>query len=157
VYLFIIYKFIAEWNRDMNKLILAAALLGLAGCTTSAVNSQQAKPVPSKRILKHGTGESTIVVTRDNGWLAGGGCFVEITVDGKSFARIDTGESISIKTETGRHILGISGDSQGKGLCGFKVGQPIKETSTQINSNETQKFRITGDTNSGLDIRPSSI
>ena len=141
----------------MRNLIFAAALIGLTGCTTSAVTSQQAKPVPSERILIHGVGDSNIIVTRDNGWFAGGGCFVEITVDGKSYARIDTGESISIKAEPGRHILGISGDSLGKGLCGFKVGQPIKETSTQINSNETQKFRITGDTNSGLDIRPSSI
>lgn len=141
----------------MRKLFLAAVLLSLTGCTTSAVNSEQAKPVPPARVLNHGAGESTIIVTRDSGWFAGGGCFVEITVDGKSYARIDTGESISIKIEPGRHILGISGDSQGKGLCGFQVGQPIKETSTQTNSNETQKFRITGDTNSGLDIRPSSI
>lgn len=141
----------------INILIFSAILIGLTGCATSAVDPQQAKPIPTDRILTNGTGESIINVTRDNGWLVGGGCFVEIIIDGKPYARIDTGEAISIKTNPGRHILGISGDSQGKGLCGAKIGQPMKETSTQITVGETQRFRITGDTNTGLDIRPSSI
>lgn len=104
-----------------------------------------------------GVGDSLITITRDKGWFAGGGCFVEVTIDGKSYARIDTGETIDIKVSSGRHILGISGDSKGKGLCGMQVGQPLKETATQLNPHEHQKFRITGDTNSGLDIRPSTI
>lgn len=141
----------------INILIFSAILIGLTGCSTSAVGPQQAKPIPTARILTNGTGESIITVTRDNGWLVGGGCFVEIIIDGKPYARIDTGEAISIKIDPGRHILGISGDSQGQGLCGAKIGQSIKETSTQITVGETQTFRITGDTISGLDIRPTSI
>ncbi|QIU89316.1 hypothetical protein [Yokenella regensburgei] len=141
----------------MKTIFLALGAIMLVGCSTQAVTTQNAHPVPTERILYSGNGTSTITVTRDNGWFAGGGCFVELTVDGKPYARIDTGETVSMKVEAGRHILGISGDSQGKGLCGFKVGQPLKETSTELNANETQKFRITGDTNSGLDIRPTSI
>lgn len=79
-----------------------------------------------------------ITITRDQGWFAGGGCFVEVTIDGKSYARIDTGETIDINVTSGRHILGISGDSKGKGLCGMQVGQPLKETATQINAREHQ-------------------
>ncbi|ADO48135.1 hypothetical protein [[Enterobacter] lignolyticus] len=141
----------------MRKIFLVLSAIILAGCATESVTTEHARPVPAERILASGNGSSTITVTRDKGWFAGGGCFVELTVDGKSYARIDTGETVNIKVEPGRHILGISGDSQGKGLCGFKVGQPLKETSTNLSISELQKFRITGDANSGLDIRPTAI
>ncbi|EPD6377955.1 hypothetical protein QDQ61_03855 [Citrobacter freundii] len=141
----------------MKKTLLLLIALSVAGCSTTAVNSTVAKQVPSERVLLKGAGDSVITITRDQGWFAGGGCFVEITIDGKSYARIDTGETIDINVTSGRHILGISGDSKGKGLCGMQVGQPLKETATQINAREHQKFRITGDTNSGLDIRASTI
>lgn len=144
-------------DRDMKKALLLIFALGIAGCSTTAVNSNTARQVPSERVLMKGSGDSVISITRDKGWFAGGGCFVEVIVDGKSYARIDTGETIDINVAPGRHILGISGDSKGKGLCAMQVGQPIKETSTQINSKEHQKFRITGDTNSGLDIRPTML
>ncbi|QCZ29157.1 hypothetical protein [Leclercia adecarboxylata] len=141
----------------MKKAVLLLFALGIAGCSTTAVNSNTARQVPSERILMQGAGDSVISITRDKGWFAGGGCFVEVIIDGKSYARIDTGETIDIKVAPGRHILGISGDSKGKGLCAMQVGQPIKESSTQINSKEHQRFRITGDTNSGLDIRPTML
>ncbi|WP_312816413.1 hypothetical protein [Atlantibacter subterraneus] len=141
----------------MKKIIFAIIAISISGCTTSAVTSDKAKPVPPDRIIGHSQGSSTLTITRDNGWLAGGGCFVEVTVDGKPYARVDTGETVKINIEPGRHILGISGDSLGKGLCGMQVGQPIKESSTVISADEIQKFRISGDTNSGLDIRPTTI
>ncbi|EKO1175664.1 hypothetical protein ACEU8V_000060 [Escherichia coli] len=141
----------------MKKALLFLAAISISGCSTSAVDSANAKPVPTERVLVQGVGGSVITITRDKGWLAGGGCYVEITIDGKSYARIDTGETININVEPGRHILGMSGDSRGKGLCGGKIGQPIKETATQISNKEHQRFRITGDVNSGLDIRPSML
>lgn len=141
----------------MKKALLLLIAISVTGCSTSSVDSTVAKKVPSERILAQGVGDSVITIARDNGWFAGGGCYVEVTIDGKSYARIDTGETIDIRVSSGRHILGMSGDSKGKGLCGMQVGQPLKETATQINNNEHQKFRITGDTNSGLDIRSSTL
>lgn len=141
----------------MKKLLLVLAVVGMAGCSTSPVTAEKAKAVPKDRILLESQGNSTIIITRDNGWFAGGGCFVSALIDGKPFARIGTGETTSIKVQDGRHILAITGDKDGKGLCGFQIGQPIKENSTEIKPNEIQKFRITGDTSSGLDLRPTSI
>ncbi|MDW3568262.1 MULTISPECIES: hypothetical protein [Enterobacter] len=140
----------------MKRTMLALAIIGLSGCVTEAVPTGKSKTVPAERVLIQGIGNSEFIVTRDNGWLVGGGCFTTLTLDGKHIARIGTGESISYKTNAGRHILGIADDPKGSGLCGVGNGQPYKETSTVINDNETQKFRISGDTNSGLDIRPTS-
>lgn len=141
----------------MEKLLIAFLALGLAGCSTTPTSSDAAKRVPQDRILLSSQGPSTVIITRDKGWFAGGGCFVTALVDGKPVARIDTGETVSIKTNEGRHILAITGDKDGKGLCGLQIGQPIKENATDIKPNEVQKFRITGDTSSGLDLRPSNI
>lgn len=144
-------------DRDMKNILLLVIATIITGCSTTAVDSASARQVPSERILSKGNGDAIITITRDKGWMAGGGCYVEVTIDGKSFARIDTGETFDINVVPGRHILGIAGDSKGKGLCAMQVGQPLKEISTQINSNDSQRFRITGDTNSGLDIRPSML
>ena len=142
------------------SIILFSVAFVLIGCTTSPVTSDKAKPVPVERILAFKTNihnGSTIVITRDSGFLAGGGCFMSILIDGKIAARIDTSETVSLYVEPGRHIVGISGDPLGGGLCHSKTSNPIKESSTEINTGEIQKFRILGDTNSGLDIRPSSV
>lgn len=140
----------------MKRIMLVLAVIGLSGCVTEAVPTSNAKIVPAERVLIQGSGNSELIITRDNGWLVGGGCYTTLTLDGKHVARIGTGESISYKTKAGRHILGIADDPQGGGLCGVGNGKPYKETSTVISENETQKFRISGDTNSGLDIRPTS-
>jgi len=141
----------------MKKLLISVLALGLAGCSTTPTPSDSAKPVPHDRILWKSQGDAKLTITRDKGWFAGGGCFVTITVDGDPVARIDTGETVTINVKSGRHILAITGDKDGKGLCGFQIGQPIKENATDIKSNEIQKYRITGDTSSGLDLRPTTI
>jgi hypothetical protein len=81
---------------------------------------------------------------------------LQVTIDGKKVARIDTGEIVKFKVKPGRHIVGIAGDDEGNGLCAMQIGQPVKEAAAEISSGETQKFRISG-TQNGTDIRPSSI
>jgi len=140
----------------MKQIALVLAVIGLSGCVTESVSTGEAKIVPTERVLVKGNGDAELIVTRDKGWLVGGGCFTTLTLDGKHIARIGTGETLSYKVKPGRHILGIADDPEGGGLCGMGSGKPYKETSTVISNNEIQKYRIAGDTNSGLDIRPTS-
>jgi len=143
----------------MRILIGALAVALMAGCGTTPVSSKDAKPVPSDRVLGYQSSikdGGTVVVTRDNGWTAGGGCYVSVLIDGRVAARVGTGEVVRLQLAPGRHIVGMSGDADGGGLCGMQIGQPIKETSAEIRPGETQKFRISGDTN-GLDLRPTSL
>ena len=79
----------------------------------------------------------------------------EVRFDGKKIARIDTGEIFTLRVSPGRHILGIAGDADGRGVCGLQMGQPLKEVATHISAGESQKFRISG-AQDGVDIRPSS-
>lgn len=143
----------------MRILIGALAVALLAGCGTTPVSSRDAKPVPPSRILGYQSSVKdggTVVVVRDNGWTAGGGCYVAVLVDGRVAARVGTGEMVRLQLSPGRHIVGMSGDAEGGGLCGMQIGQPIKETAAEIRPGETQKYRISGDTN-GLDLRPTSL
>ncbi len=142
----------------MRKTLAAMALIALAGCSTSQVPSDKALPVPADRVLayssKPATPYGTIVVTRDTG-LVGGACYVGILVDGKFSVRIDTGEAVSLYVPVGEHLIGLVGDEHSGGVCGW--GELRKEQSTNLSIGQVKRFRIGGDTNIGLDIRPSSI
>ena len=144
----------------MHRILLTTAATALiAGCSSTPVEPGSAKRVPADRIYAYQTevpGGSTLVISRDNGFWASGGCFATVLIDGKKAARVNTGETVKFQLKPGRHIVGIAGDDEGSGLCAMQIGQPVKETATELAAGEVQKFRISG-TQNGTDIRPSSI
>lgn len=141
----------------MRKTLVALSLIALAGCSTTQVPTDKAVRVPTDRVLAYASKPTepygTIVVTRDTG-LVGGACYVGILVDGRFSARIDTGEIVSLYVPVGEHLVGLVGDEQSGGVCGW--GELRKEQSTTLSTGQVKRFRIGGDTNIGLDIRPSS-
>ncbi|AZE37707.1 hypothetical protein C4K06_4692 [Pseudomonas chlororaphis subsp. aureofaciens] len=144
----------------MHRILLTTAAIALiAGCSSTPVEPGSAKRVPTDRIYAYQTevaDGTTLIISRDNGFWASGGCFATLLIDGKKAARIDTGEVAKFQVKPGRHIVGIGGDEDGGGLCAMQIGQPLKETATEVASGEVQKFRING-TQNGTDIRPSSF
>lgn len=143
----------------LRTLLAAASITFLAGCSSTPVDPSTAKNVPANRALAHQAevqGGGLLVITRDNGYWASGGCFATIVIDGKKAARIDTGEVARFHLQSGRHIVGVAGDADGSGLCAMQVGQPLKEMATDLRVGEVQRFRVTG-TQNGNDIRPSSM
>lgn len=142
----------------MRMVLLSLFLALAAGCSTSPVAFDEAKPVPSDRIFafsnKPETPFGTIVVARDTGFVSGG-CFVAIHIDGKVVARIDTGEVVSLYLPVGDHLVGLGVDKQGGGMCSWT--DSLKEQSASLVEGQSKRFRIGGDTQVGLDIRPSSI
>lgn len=139
--------------------LTVTAAIALAGCSSTPVNQASAKKVPASRIFAFQadvSGGAKLVVSRDEGFWASGGCYATVMVDGRKAARIDTGETVSFKLKPGRHIIGIAGDEDGNGICALQIGQPVKETSTDLSGGDEQKFRVTG-TQNGTDIRPTSI
>ncbi|WP_122709336.1 hypothetical protein [Pseudomonas viridiflava] len=143
----------------MHRVLLATAVaVSIAGCSSTPVESGSAKRVPADRTFAYQAsvpGGATLIIGRDSGFWASGGCFVTVLIDGKKAARVNTGEMAKFQLKPGRHIVGISGDEEGSGLCALQIGQPVKESATELNADEVQKFRISG-TQNGNDIRPSS-
>lgn len=142
----------------MKLFVGALALIVLAGCVTSQVPAEKAKPVPADRALllqSEPTGPyGTILVTRDTGFL-GGGCFLAVHVDGQLAARIDTGEVVRFFVPVGDHLVGMGVDKSGGGMCSWT--DMLKEQSVSLTNSQTKRFRIGGDSQAGLDIRPSSF
>lgn len=142
----------------MRILIGAVAVALLAGCSTTPVPLGQADPVPKSRIFSHQSEPSepfgTIIVARDTGTI-GGGCFLAVYLDGKVAARIDTGEVVKFRVPVGDHLVGMGIDKDGGGLCSFT--NLLKEQSAGLKAGQTKLFRIGGDSQAALDIRPSSI
>lgn len=143
----------------MHRVLLATAIaVSIVGCSSTPVESGSAKRVPADRTFAYQAsipGGATLVISRDNGFWASGGCLVTVLIDGKKAAKIDTGEMIKFQLKPGRHIVGIAGDEDGNGLCSMQIGQPVKESATELVAGDLQKFRISG-TQNGNDIRPSS-
>ena len=135
---------------------LAAVLL--AGCTTQ-VPLNQAAPVPSSRAFSYQSETSepfgTLIVARDTGLVMGGGCYLAVYIDGKVTARIDTGEVVRFHVPIGDHLVGMGIDKAGSGSC--SVGSLLKEQSVSLKVGQTKLYRIGGDWEVGLDIRPSSF
>ncbi|WP_032699236.1 hypothetical protein [Pseudomonas syringae] len=144
----------------MHRVLLATAIaVSIVGCSSTPVESGSAKRVPADRTFAYQASVPSgaiLIISRDNGFWASGGCFVTVLIDGKKAARVDTGEMAKFHLEPGRHIVGIAGDEEGNGLCSMQIGQPLKESATELNAGEVQKFRISG-TQNGIDIRASSI
>lgn len=144
----------------MHRILLATAIaVSIAGCSSTPVESGSARRVPADRTFAYQASVpsgATLIISRDNGFWASGGCFVTVLIDGRKAARVNTGEMVTFQIKPGRHIVGIAGDDDGKGLCAMQIGQPVKETATELSVGELQKFRISG-TQSGTDIRPSSL
>lgn len=135
--------------------IIVLVLMG--GCSTDPVALSQARQVPSDRLFgfqKPLKGGGVIVITRDTGYMAGGGCNMVVLVDGRKAARISTGEKVTLHVAAGRRILGISGDAEGAGLCSLKIGYPDKASSLEIHPGDTFGYRISGSAHGGLDIHP---
>ncbi|WP_122415960.1 hypothetical protein [Pseudomonas viridiflava] len=143
----------------MHRILLTAAAVLLVGCSSTPVEPGSAKHAPADRVYAYQAavpGGATLVVSRDNGFWASGGCMTTVLIDGKKVARINTGEVVKFQVKPGRHIVGIAGDDEGNGLCAMQIGQPVKETASEVAAGEVQKYRISG-THNGTDIRPSSI
>lgn len=130
----------------MRLFVGAVAIALLAGCATSPVPSGEADPVPSSRLFAFQSpaqGESTLIVTRDKGFV-GGGCNTTLSIDGRRAAEIGSGETAKFRVAPGEHI--VSASSCGSGL---------KERETSIKAGSTKKFRISIDSAMSMDLSPT--
>jgi hypothetical protein len=130
----------------MRLFVGAVAVALLAGCATTPVPSGEADPVPSSRLFAFQSpaqGESTLIVTRDKGFV-GGGCNTALSIDGRRAAEIGSGETAKFRVAPGEHI--VSASSCGSGL---------KERETSIKAGSTKKFRISIDSAMSMDLSPT--
>jgi hypothetical protein len=79
-----------------------------------------------------------------------------VFVNGKLSARIGPSERAKSLVPTGDNLIGSGGDPKGNGLCGVG-GITIREVAASVKSGETKRFKISGDTNSGFSLSPSSF
>ncbi|KAB8310316.1 hypothetical protein EH227_07320 [Rouxiella chamberiensis] len=142
----------------MKKLLIAVLALGLVGCTTSPVTSDQASHLPSDRTFAFGTGDhansGALSVTRDSG-LLGGGCYLGFYIDGQLAAKFDTAEKGTFYVKPGEHVIGI-GNPGGAGLCNIAKGYR-REISIVVSQGETKKFRLTTRQGDGAAVEPSTL
>lgn len=145
----------------MKRLAVFAMTGILASCVSYTEPPKSAVSVPNERLLAfqdRSPDSAVMVVTRDDGYMAGGGCYTAVLIDGVIAGRLGIGERATFFLGPGRHVYGLSGDPMGKGLCALRIAQPQKESSSEFKAGETQKYRISGSSSeSWLDIRPTTM
>jgi hypothetical protein len=117
----------------MKTLFCAAALIGLAGCTSidrptrdvvsSRVFTPYNQPVSAER------NDAVLTVVRDNG-LHGGGCSSRVSIDGKLAVQLEQGEQVTLPVAGGQHSLALSHF----GACGSGKQNVPAEASGQAGS-----------------------
>lgn len=151
-------------KREMKRiswLIVLVCLVWLGGCATVPIHPDDAQPVPNDRILafqqKTSSATSTLIVTRDEGFL-GGGCFLAFSINGILAARFDPSETSKFYLESGETLLQVDWDPQGRGLCSpnIKWDNPTQRE-TILRPNETKYFRLAIDLSGKPDIQRSEF
>lgn len=136
----------------MRCLVLLVAALAFAGCATTPIPAEQAKPVPAARLQgfqEKPQGEyATLLITRDSG-MPGARNDVKIWLGGAKAAEIGAGETVRFYLPPGEVIIGARLDE-------LLLGQPLVERSTELKPGQTRRYRISIVPGVGVDVSPTT-
>lgn len=117
---------------------------GIAGCSTTPVTADRAKPVPAARVFAYQTppagGFGTAIVTRDSG-IAGSACHVVLSFNGIKAAAFGTAETATFYIPAGDMIAETN-----SGVC----AGGSKETEVKVVQDQVRRYRIYLDSASGV-------
>ncbi len=137
----------------MKLAFILGTLALLAGCSTTAVQPENAKPAPAERVFYQGAGNAKITIIRDEGFL-GGGCYAAVYFGETKVANLDAEESVTFNADAGTIILGV--ESAGNGLC--TMSSQVVYTESVVKAGGHRFYRVYMNTNAGGPrIMPSSI
>jgi len=72
-------------------MLAVAATALITGCTSKPINPAKAMAVPHQRLYSHQVEiepGAKLVITKDSGYWASGGCTAQVLIDGKKAARM---------------------------------------------------------------------
>lgn len=139
----------------MKKIIpILAASLFFAGCATAPVPANQARSVPTSRLLAGYSAVSApaietgrVTFVRDSGML-GAGPSAMLSIDGTDIAKLRTRERLDVYLKPGSHIFGVAPSPQ--------LGGALTEASFNITADKRYYFRISVAMGGDLSIQPST-
>lgn len=106
----------------------------LSGCATKQITEADVKPIAAERQLAYQTpieNEAIIKVTRINNY-GGNACYFTFLIDGERVCRIDTNERAYFHVPAGKHVVQVTGDQDGQGLCGVGIDEEYARAHGQI-------------------------
>lgn len=119
----------------MRTAVLVLAIMGVTGCSTSAIKPENASPVPQSSIFgfQHQSSEqdAKITFTRDSGF-SGAACDYLLGINGEDIASVGVGETVTFYYQPGAAILSAS-----TGICSGS----LQEISVDLKSKTAYQFR----------------
>jgi len=131
----------------MRLALLALMTLIIAGCSTTPIRLESAKPVPAahiynKEYLEHKEGNEVVNIIRDQGFT-GSACSHTIFIDNDKAFDIQPGQAISVSLNPGNHFFRLD---LGAGLC----PNESYSQATYLALGEPQTFRISISSNMNI-------
>lgn len=138
---------------DRLRLLLPLFLAAMfAGCATTPIPAEQAKPVPAVRLFGYQQPPSrdyaTLQITRDSG-MPGARNDVKISIDNHRAAEIGPGESARFYVPVGEVIIGAKLDE-------FLLSQPLVERTVELKPGQARRYRISITPGVGVDVHPTA-
>lgn len=123
----------------MKNIILMMLIILISGCSTTPINLDTVKHVPSHKIyenkyfIKHDN-QATVIFTRDSGFT-GSGCRFDVLINNETIFNMGQNERIELFLDPGSYFFKIS---TGRGACpNLSLSQ-----NTILTVNDIQEYRI---------------
>ncbi len=139
----------------MKKILIAALVLCVAGCSTNPVPLIKASNAPTDRIFNHQLhkdGYAQLIVIRDSG-ITGSGCYAAVFVNGEKSALLKPSEKTALYLPPGEYEVGAASD--GAALCA--MGKERQERTVVLKVGGSKVVRVYTDGSGNIDIKPSTI
>ncbi|PKB90894.1 hypothetical protein A8A01_03025 [Ewingella americana] len=136
----------------MKKILIAILVIGLVGCSSNAVQPNQAQDVPSNQALKHQhpfEKSVQLIVVRDAMTLASP-CLATVYVNKEASAKLSAGQKATLYLPAGDVTLGAG--LEGDGLC--KASRPVQERDFILREGGPKAIRIFFDRSGYADLKP---
>ena len=130
--------------------IVFLCILGLAGCATSPIGADNAKPgmVVQNPWLSASPGTGEVLFVRDKGYM-GSACAEKIYVDTQEVAELRTGQRVSVYLPPGEHVAGVKPSS----ICAGGSAA----LSINVVAGGHQMYRVARQQSGDLKIEPSAF
>lgn len=114
----------------MRHIVVAAVIaIGIAGCATSPIPTEDAQPVPSERVFRNNQlpseGAAWTVFVRDVG-LNQAGAYLHLFINGKKAASLNPGEKVEFVLPPGEYIFGVKPTDPFGGYTLNTIDQELK-------------------------------
>lgn len=129
----------------MRTFLMFLAVSILTACSTAPTTSYR---MVNTLVDNQPTIDNSMIVIRRDVGIMGSACSVQVFLDGVKYGVLKSGETITIHTNAGEHIISARITS---GICPNR----LQEVAVNIDKNQSKYYRLTFDASGSFVVQPT--